>query len=274
MTAILLLLLSCGKSNEKEKESIIKKDSRKEKIVQTEKGKKTEDDSLELEKVLSDALKISEQNSNKYKLKKKYTVSSGLEVELNLDNHFAKDLQHLIIHRYGVYGVYIDIYSKVDRKFEKVISYELETITYRGDTIRDINGDGLKDFVVEWYGASGLNLKAFSIVYLLKQDKKTFSEQFNFINPTFSPQEKIIRGVCYGPSGETDIYKEKWNGEKTEIIEFVSYEKDKKGKKTGKIIVTKENSDENKKVIKRLNSVPDEYTKIYGYDWFTGKGYE
>jgi len=78
---------------------------------------------------------------------------------------------------------------------------------YINDTIRDINGDGFNDFVVNWYGSNGCCLKAFSNVYLLRPDKKIFSNNLEFINPTFSPTEKIIRGVCYGYPGETEMYK-------------------------------------------------------------------
>ncbi|KFF06294.1 hypothetical protein [Flavobacterium reichenbachii] len=254
IAAILLLLFSCGKSNEKKKDAVIEKDS--------------------IPKVLADALEIASQNSGKNKFQNKYKTSDNVEVELNLDNHFTKNAAYLIIHRSDEGGILIDIYLKEGNKFKKILSHDESPITYQNDTIRDINGDGLKDFVVNWYGANGMNLKAYSTVYLLKQDKKTFSKRFDFINPTFSPEEKIIRGVCYGQSGETDLYKEKWNGETTENVEFVSYEKNKNGKKTGKITITKENSNDGKKVIKRLNSVPEEYTKIYGYDWFTGKGYQ
>lgn len=147
-------------------------------------------------------------------------------------------------------------------------------MTYVNDTIRDINGDGLNDFVVNWYGSSGCCLKAFSNVYLLHSDKKTFSINFEFINPTFSPKEKIIRGVCYGHPSDTEMYKYKWNGEVVDTLEYICYEKDDKGNKTGKIIISTDVPYGKKfKVIKRLNSVPYEYTSIEGYDWFTGKGY-
>jgi hypothetical protein len=144
-------------------------------------------------------------------------------------------------------------------------------MTYVNDTIRDINGDGLNDFVVNWYGASGCCLKAFSNIYLLQHDKKAFTENFKFINPTFSPKEKIIRGVCYGHPGETEMYKYKWNGEQIDTLEYVSYEKNDKGEKTGKILISTDRPDGDKfKTLRVLNSVPKEYRKIEGYDWFTG----
>ena len=148
-------------------------------------------------------------------------------------------------------------------------------MTYVNDTIRDINGDGLNDFVVDWYGSTGCCLKAFSDVYLIRNDKKTFSNNFEFINPTFSPKENIIRGVCYGHPGETEMYKYKWNGETVDTLEYVYYETDDKGVKTGKVIISdKESYLSNFQIIKRLNSVPSEYKKIEGYDWFTGAGYK
>jgi len=150
-------------------------------------------------------------------------------------------------------------------------------MTYVNDTIRDINGDGLNDFVVNWYGATGCCLKAFSDIYLLRQDKNTFSESFEFINPTFSPKEKIIRGVCYGHPGETEMYKYKWKDESIDTLEYIAFQTkdDKSSVKTKKIIISNNGQESSKKyrIIKILNDVPNEYKKIDGYDWFIGKGY-
>jgi hypothetical protein len=67
------------------------------------------------------------------------------------------------------------------------------------------------------------------------------------------------------------MYKYRWNGELVDTVEYVSYEKDEEGIKTGKIIVSNGIPfSGNYKILKRLNDAPDEYKKIYGYDWFTG----
>lgn len=235
-------------------------------------------DSIRLDKVLQDALKIANQNIGKNRFIKKYEVSPDsipVGVEINLDYHFTKANPHLIIRRNDPSAIYIDIYSKGDSKFKKVVSHEEWTMTYVNDTIRDINGDGINDFVVNWYGATGCCLKAFSNVYLLRHNKKTFSENFEFINPTFSPKEKIVRGICYGHPGETEMYKYKWNGEQIDTLEYVSYDKNNKGVKTGKIIISADKPyGDIIKTLKVLNSVPTEYRKIEGYDWFTGNGYD
>ena len=281
-------LASCGRQNDaKKKLNVVTTDTLQTSLDKKEKERlekrrvmEEQDyaDSIRLDKVLLDALKVANQSFGKVRFIKKYEVfpdSIPVSIEINLDYHFTKSNPHLIIRRNEPSAIYIDIYSKGDTQFEKVLSHEEWNMTYVNDTIRDINGDGISDFVVNWYGSSGCCLKAFSNIYLLRPDKKTFSNDFEFINPTFSPKDKIIRGVCYGQPSETEMYKYKWNGETIDTLEYISYEKSDSGEKTGKIIVSNARPYGYRyKVIKRLNSIPNEYKEIEGYDWFTGKGYE
>ena len=235
-------------------------------------------DNTSPDKILQEALKIANQNIDKDRFVQKYEVSSDcipISVEIDLDYHFTKANPHLIIRRSELSVIYIDIYTKIDGKFEKVLSHEQWTMEYVDDTVLDINGDGLNDFVVNWYGSNGCCLKAFSNVYLLRADKISFSNDFEFVNPTFSPKEKIVRGVCYGHPGETEMYKYKWNGEQIDTLEYVSYQKNEEGVKTGKIIISTGGQYDNKsKLLRVLDSVPKEYREIQGYDWFTGNGYD
>ena len=284
--AVFATLISCRQTNSKNEIPLVRTDTLQTTIDKKEqerlqRRRKIEEqdyiDSLRLDKVLQNALKIANQNISKNKFVEKYDVlpdSIPISVEINLDYHFTKMSPHLVIKRNEPGAIYIDIFSKNENNFEKVVSHEQWSMTYVSDTIRDINGDGLNDFVVNWYGSSGCCLKAFSNIYLLQQDKNAFSESFEFINPTFSPKEKIIRGICYGHPGETEMYKYKWNGEKVDTMEYVSYERNENGK-TGKIIIsTSRPYDDKYKILNVLNSVPIEYNRIDGYDWFTGTGYE
>lgn len=282
---ILTTLIACGQTSSQKKESVISTDSliitlkqnEAEYLVQSKEDEEWDSsDSLKLDKILQDALKTADTNIRKNKYFEEYIVpidSITVSIAISFGYHFTKANPHLIIRRKEPNFFYIDIYSKNNNKFEKVISHKQWTLTYVSDTIRDINGDGLNDFVVNWYGSTGCCLKAFSNIYLIKQNKKAFSENFEFINPTFSPKEKIIRGVCYGHPGKTEMYKYKWNGEKIDTIEYISYETNLKGAKTGKIIVTHQSHDDKFKTLKVLNFIPAEYKKIEGYDWFTGNGY-
>lgn len=284
---LLIIFFSCGQPNDKKNTSLTTPDSLLTSLDKNEKerlGKKEIEendnlDSLMLDKVLKEALTISVQNIDKVKFQKEYdarpTDEYNIKVEIKVDYQFSKHYSHLIIRRYDPNSVYIDIYTKNGNNYEKVLSHEQWNLEYMNDTIRDINGDGYNDFVVNWYGSNGCCLKAFSNVYLLRPNKRTFSDKFEFINPTFSPKEKIIRGVGYGHPSETEMYKYKWNGEKVDTLEYVSYQKNDNGKKTGKVVISTDQpfSDKNK-ILKISNSVPIEYRKIEGYDWFTGNGYE
>ena len=289
---LLTIFFSCGQSNEKkctgvDESNVLQKSLSKKEKERIKRRKKFLEqryaDSLRFDKILQDALKIANQKINKDKFYKKYDIITNnisVSIEINFDYHFTKTEPHLIIRRGEPSGVdpsvvYIDIFYKSDDGFKKVISHKQFPMTYIRDTIMDINGDGLNDFVVNRYGSSGCCLKAFKNVYLLRKDKKTFSQNFEFINPTFSPGEKIIRGVCYGHPGETAMYKFRWNGEKIDTLEYVAYERNVKGK-TGKIIITTREPyiGHEFKILKTLDSVPMEYRKIEGYDWFAGIGYE
>ena len=283
------VLISCGQANERQPISVVICDTLQENVVKKEKERSEKSkerkeqnsiDSIALDQILKGAIETAGHNEDQRRFEKKYVEtmpdsSYQVEVSINHDFYFTKENPHFIIKRKTPSAVYIDIFfSKTHKPLQKVLSHEQQEMTYVYDTIRDINGDGLNDFVVNWYGSSGCCLKAFSNVYILRPDKKTFSANLQFINPTFSPREKIIRGVCYGHPSETEMYKYKWNGETVDTLEYISYEKSEKGEKTGKIIVSKDRPyGDYYKMLKRLNSVPNEYKEIEGYNWFTGTGY-
>lgn len=120
-----------------------------------------------------------------------------------------------------------------------------------------------------WYGNNGCCLKNFYIVYLLHADNGTFSQSYEFINPTFSAKEKVIRGVRYGQPGETELNKFKWNGLKVDTVEYIYPDIRRKGHylKSDRLPYASKSAKET-----ILKDVPTEYKNIYGYNWFLGKG--
>jgi hypothetical protein len=249
---------------------------KKTETVQTEKGKKWDDywqeDSIRLNEVLRGAMDsiavkgMGERDSARYDVE---LDSVLVGVEIGSGNYFKGPFPYRLIRLSSPGSVRIHIYAKSSDTWDQILSHNQWGLEYVNDTIMDVNGDGRKDFVVEWYGTSGCCLKGFSKVYLLRDDMKSFSDQFEFINPTFSPKEHIVRGVNYGHAGYTDMYKYKWTGERVDTIEYVSYQLDNNLNKTGKV----ELRDADFRVIRVLPSVPKEYRKIDGYDWFTGHFY-
>ena len=279
--ALVLVPLSCNHMKAKKTVSSVKVDSLKDKAnVRSERRRDSLlsiEDSVLLEKSLAHALNIARQKGDK----PCYTDSGAdmtpdsqytVVTTVNQDYYFSKMLPHLIVRRKGPGETNIDLFVRTKAQYEKVVSYQQATLAYINDTIFDINGDGRKDFVVNWYGTTGCCLKAFSDVFLLKADKKSFSEDFEFTNPTFSPKEGIVRGVCYGHPGETEMYTYKWRGDRLDTLEYIYYEKDKEDKKTGRFVISNRLPYSYRfKVLKIVKTMPAGYKGIEGYDWFTGK---
>jgi hypothetical protein len=226
-----------------------------------------ESDSIKLVRSLDKALQIAAGNIGSNNFSQAFETgsdSSLVTTKLAIGSYFNSG-KYLIVRR-ETPTYYIDIFSIRGAKFQKVIAHEQWAMTYVGDTIQDVNGDGRKDFLVNWYGSSGCCLKNFIDVYL-QLDDGTFSNQFEFVNPTFSNEEHVIRGVNYGHPGETELYKYKWNNLTLDTIEFVYWDKDVKGQFIKSDYLPKDKRNNQKQNVK-LRSVPDEYRAIYGFAWF------
>mgnify|MGYP000941456800 CR=1 FL=1 len=228
-------------------------------------------DSIRLADVLIEACKIAGEHAAEGDFEVSYTVGHAEEgeiiVEINSAHLFSSQFRHLVIRRWGLGEMNIDIFARHNEKYVPVLAHSQWGMTYIKDTLQDVNGDGRKDFVVNGYGASGCCLKAFSEVYLLRPDGRSFSKGFWFINPTFASKEKVVRGVCYGHLGETEMYKYRWNGESLDTLAYIAFEVDSLGEKTGRFIQSKEQYGKPQRI---LPTMPAEYTSIEGYDWFLG----
>lgn len=287
---LMLLLFSCEKKVEKQKTPITEKDSAQIVVEQAvkyykplskeEEKKRSERrqvqadwDSLQRIKMIDEALQLAIKNSRKrkYALQYEYITDSmyGVKIKLESGYVFSNKNRHVMVRSDFNGTMYFDVFLAKGKKFSKLFSYDLNSLAHTNDTILDINGDGVKDLSIESYSLCGSFLKGFTDVFLLKQDQKDFTEGFGFLNATFSPKEHIVRGVGYGPPGEADLYKYRWNGVSIDTVEFVSNERNSKKETTGRILITnKQSFKKDTKVLRRLNSVPKEYRKIKDFDWF------
>jgi hypothetical protein len=232
------------------------------------------EDSIRLVKVLNMALDTAKLNINLVNYYKEYErqINERLLVTTNITigNLFSNINRHLIIRRIVPWGVYINVYMIKNNKFIPLLYREQLGMTYSGDTIIDVNGDRNKDFIVLWSPNSGCCHAEFSNVYLNKGDDSTFSKDYEFINPTFSPNEKIIRGVEYGYPEEVGLYKYKWNGLQVDTIEYIYHDQRNKSQ----FIKTKNSyNNPTTKDGEVFTAVPEEYTNIESYYWFIGNVY-
>lgn len=259
---ILILLVSCGASKTEKKQPASNNNLS---AVQIDPNSA---DSLCMERILKEAIDSAYTGMPTGKFRKEFVSMCdslyNVDVTLQSDHFFSATEKHLIIHmRSPVENIY-NVYLVQDKAFTKVASHKQGGSGITTDTLQDVNGDGIKDYLINWYGNTGCCLKNFYAVYLYQPQSGTFSNGYEFINPTFSAKEQVIRGVEYGHPGETSMYKYKWNGLQVDTLEYIYFEKNDEGDKTGKVI---------RKTAKeeRLKQAPEEYRHIYGYDWFLGK---
>lgn len=229
-------------------------------------------DSLRMDEILKEALSISKNKISEGAFKKEYESipdDSSMIYEVNIDygNLFSKNINHLLIKRMNSWEAQIDVFLNNNGNLQHILNRELDGMTYLRDTMKDVNGDGRLDFLVHWYPVSGCCRRDVYNVYL-QSEKNTFSEDYRFINPTFYPKEKIIRGVMYGHPGEMGLYKYAWNDLNVDTIEFIYPNQidtlNRHFFKTKKWMYLTE---ENERI--KLKKIPSEYHDIESYDWFT-----
>lgn len=276
---ILTIILGCGQAANQDKNSIVKNDtihkmSPNNELTKEEKQKQIAEenriDSLRLDIALKDAFKIAQTEFKKDNFTKQYELqpddsSYTINIEIVIGRLFKDQHKYFLLRRHVPWATYLDLYKINGDNTEKFIEREQGGMTYIRDTIFDANGDGHKDFLVHWYPSSGCCRRDVYNVYLNQPDKGNFTQDFEFINPTFSAKEKIIRGVEYGHPGEVGLYKYKWNGLQVDSIEFIYPDANNKGQ----FIKTRKRAykpTEKEGIV--LKAVPKEYQKIESYEWF------
>ena len=211
------------------------------------------EDSLSFIRILNSALAIADEQKNK----DNFSLHSD-RFDINYGYIFSSTKKHLIIKRYFPSDVFVDIFKLQDSSFINVCSKNISALAYIGDTIQDVNGDNRLDYLFHWYPMAGCCLRDIFDVYLQKINGD-FADEVEFINPIFSANEKIIRGLCYGQ--EAPLYKYKWNGYKTDTIEYVYFPDSLNG---NHFIKRRSRNEEEKGEV--MEQLPNEYRKIgFGY---------
>ncbi|NOS92914.1 MAG: hypothetical protein HOP30_13400 [Cyclobacteriaceae bacterium] len=276
---ILTIIIGCGQTANQDGNSTYNNDSipnttpkneltKEERQIQIEEDNRM--DRIRLDIALKDAFKISQKEFKTDNFTKQYELqpddsSYTIHMDIEIGRLFKDQHKYFLLRRHVPWATYLSLYKINGDKTENLIEREQGGMTYIRDTIFDANGDGHKDFLVHWYPSSGCCRRDVYNVYLNQPDKGNFTQDYKFINPTFSAKEKIIRGVEYGHPGEVGLYKYKWNGLQVDTIEFIYPD----AINQGQFIKTKRRSyrpTEKEGVV--LKSVPKEYLKIESYEWF------
>ncbi len=223
-------------------------------------------DSLKDESVINDAIAYIKSNKLTQANKQlRLWEDTSISVHICIGKLFSKNLSHLILRSHVDWRMILYIYRiESTGRMIREIRDDWSDLTYIGDKVADINGDGVNDFVVNWYPSSGCCARNNFHAYLYQKDN-TFSNYFDFINPSFFPKEKLVRGVDYGHPGEVPLYKYKWNGVKLDTLEYI-YPVNETRKKFYVVHHYGDELDPQKR--KLITTVPKEYNKIGGYAWF------
>ncbi|MEM6684943.1 MAG: hypothetical protein AAF617_04020 [Bacteroidota bacterium] len=259
-----LFLLSCTSKSQK---PIQEKNDEAKKLTEP-----IDTDSIRLEKALQSALKLAREDYKQEVHVDSFSSTlnspiSRIDTHVFTGNLFEDGNDYALIKRKFVDRIRINLYKKKAEQLTELINYKEYHLNYIGDTIFDVNGDDRKDVVIHQYPTSGCCLANVRRVFLNLEEG--FSNEYEFLNPTFSPKEHIIRGIEYGHPGHTDLYKYQWNGLTVDTLEYISFLRDHRKKVQSLDTLYRLNS--NKDTVDILLELPKEYQHIEAIDWFLDK---
>lgn len=258
---------STNSLNKTEALSMARQDTNKINAERLEYKKQEIRDSTTAKRMLDEMLILAKSNINEPAFSKTIAIDGDRVYSFaKIGNLFSKDKRHLFVRRVvQPTVVFLDVYLIEKSIFKKVLEVKDWYLVYTGDTIKDVNGDKVKDFLFNWYGSSGCCARNAYDVYIYNNATGGFMEKLNFINPVFSASEKMVRGVEYGHPGEVPLYKFKWVGADVDTIEYI-YPADTIKKKF--YLVKRHEDVDNPEKRRIITTIPAEYRKISGYDWF------
>jgi hypothetical protein len=173
---------------------------------------------------LEKALKLAKTNK-KGSFNKKFSTGSDylnnkVDVEVKFGHLFSQNYKNLFILSSSKLYTKINIYSFKNVGFEQLIDQILMTDSYPVCSIKDVNNDGLKDLLVNWYPLSGCCMRNIFDLYISKVDEIS-TTKIELVNPTFFSKENAIRGITYDHPGLASLYKFKWNKLNLDTIEYI-----------------------------------------------------
>lgn len=236
-------------------------------MVLLEQERRAKADSLLLSNTLDSVLLLAEANWNTAWSGQGRDTSNGaynaVWWEARQGKLFSNKEIHLIIKRSG--GVWddthLDIYKVHKDSFTHLLYHLQDDMTYINDTIKDVNGDKIPDFVIDWWPGSGCCPKAFNTIYL--KTTKGFTEGYDFANAVFVPKQKAIYGMTYGQPGSAELYHYKWTADLQ--IDTVEHLVNTQDTTPAKYLILKGNSKT------EIDSIPAKYNVLENdnYDWFS-----
>jgi hypothetical protein len=258
-----LFFVSCVQPNQTESSNITESETNK---ISNSQIPNFEILEKSVETNLSTALKNVHQNEFDLKIEEKDSARNQIvNSELHFGNFLTSNHKHLLMNRFYEDECHIDLFLFENDKFTNLISHVQTNYSYERNAIYDVNGDELNDLVIFWHPSASCCRSNIQSVYLARKNEQSFEMAIEFVNPTFSFREKIIRGVEYGQPEEIGLYKFKWCKNQVDTLEYIFHSRDKNG---GFIKINYSNIKNQESDTTYLAKLPNEYKNINEIDWF------
>lgn len=232
----------------------------------------TEPDFIAWPRALQTALHIAGQHQSADFYQQTVAIASESEgdsvivTDVAYGHLLSPDKKHLFIRSHVWGGALLDWFVLQNDTLKNVCHFEMPGSSYGDDTLRDVNGDGNADFLVHRHPISGCCMRDLSSTFLYLPETGGFSDEYEFINALFLPEEKLIRGLNYGHIEEVSAYTYRWNGLQLDTVEYIYPWKGH----WGKFIRTSNQvyGDPNPNDGEVLYAFPEAYRKVEGIIWF------
>ncbi|MEM6328594.1 MAG: hypothetical protein AAF791_15880 [Bacteroidota bacterium] len=148
---------------------------------------------------------------------------------------------------------------------EPVLVERTGGMNYMADTLRDANGDGLRDYIVRSYSSAGCCRRDAHSVHLFNSASGGFAEPFRLMNPTYYPTERVVRGVEYGHPGWVPLYKTRFTDlDEPQEVECIYRVREREGW----FIRGRCRQGGERPKGDTLRALPDEYASVEELSWF------
>ncbi len=233
-------------------------------------------DSIMFDYALRDAYLVAKPKLHKKRFRKSYEISpdssSYIEIDLLAGDIFNDGGKYLLLNRsLDEANISFELFRVDGNKLECIVSHKLEYyqdyFDYRYQ-IKDVNRDGKKDLLIYWLYSTCID-RDMCTVYLKMDDISTFSEKHEFINPTFSFKEGVVKCYQHYSIEGGMLYKYIWNGFEPNPVEYIYTDFENKG-----LYIRSDKAFSNYKDVKgeSLKSLPKEYKRGKYYKQFINNG--
>jgi|GEM_PF-4865232 len=162
--------------------------------IRLESEREAKADSLRQIELLDTAMKYAVKHQEEKSYMKTLTINDGLAsfATLKFGFLFSSKKRHLILKTKSAWDIHLRVLYFDKHNFKEVIHTVIWDLNYVTNTVRDINGDGFKDFISTTYSSAGCCARNRDEVRLYRPADEDFSDNYDFIMHHISQKKKLF----------------------------------------------------------------------------------